>query len=128
MNLTRLGICLAALATLIVTASAQTPPACGAAPPKPPETDAWAVQLPTGRWITEIPGWVAAPAPVCWVLGRVELKHDGNPPDMPLTTEPGPWVYGVDYPLGEPCPPEALGNCFWPPNSPVTPPDGPYAK
>ena len=107
---------LLAAALLITGATAQTPPAatCGPAPPPPPETDAWAVQLSDGTWDTLVPGWVAAPAPDCWVLGRVLLtyvNHD-DPQGEPNDTTPGPWYAGLDYPEGEPCPAEALAGCY----------------
>lgn len=48
---------------------------------------------------------------------------DPNQPDGPpmdSVMEPGPWIAGLDYPAGDPCPAAANGNCYVPPNRPAT--------
>lgn len=111
---------------IVVFALADANAGCPAAPAPPPQTDAWALQLSDTAWATEVPGWVEAPAPLCWTLGRVRLVYDPTTNNDSAQTDmtPGPWIEGVDYPLGDPCPEAAQGNCYLSPNSPKDPPAG----
>lgn len=93
---------------------------CGPIPPPPPQTDAWAVRVSDTEWRTEVPGWVKAPEPACWVLGRVELKYEGDA-ETPGVDEPTPWVEGLDFPEGSPCPAEAVAGCWKQPYPWVSP-------
>ncbi len=86
---------------------------CGPVPPAPPQTDVWAVQVTETLWRSEVPGWVVAPYPVCWVMGRVDLAYDDSA-DTPLVEEPTPWAAGMDYPAGDACPVEAVAGCYTP--------------
>lgn len=95
-------------------------------PPLPKGTEAWAVQVSDTEWRTEVTAWVAMPPPACWALGRGELVYTDNEaeagaPDL----APGPWVYGVDYPVGTACPAAALAGCYIPPHPDVPPPVAP---
>jgi len=114
-----------ALSSLAVIAWAQTAPACGPRPYIPAETEAWAVQDPVYplKWHTEVQDWVKADPPICWVLARVPLTYPENyAPEGPPSQEPGPWIESLDFPKGEPCPPQAGGNCaMLPPPKVVAP-------
>jgi hypothetical protein len=104
----------AMLAAFSLLAAADEPPRtdCPPPPPKPPQDQAWAVQIDDVTWRTDVPGWVPVPFPICWKLGRVPLEYTGadNGTDE-VTDEEGPWIEGSDYPVGEPCPERAHGNC-----------------
>ncbi len=121
----RLLILLLGLPTLALN---QTVPAtCGPKPPSPfTQTEAWAVQVSATEWRTEVLGWVQAPAPICWVPGRVELEYSGSADTPPVDPpEPGPWIEGeLEWPMGTPCPEGAHGNCYLSPNKPKVPPAG----
>lgn len=95
---------------------------CGAPPAPPLEDNAWAVQISETQWRTEIPGWVVAPFPECWVLGRVELTYPQEVPETTVNDDVGPWVYGIDYPVGTACPVEAIAGCYVPPHPEAPPP------
>lgn len=80
--------------------------------------------LPDGTWgPTMEQGFVRGPGyPNCWVPGLVPYKGTWAAPEGPLSQDRGPWVEGLDYPIGEVCPIAAGGNCYPYPNKPKTPP------
>lgn len=91
--------------------------------PKPRNTDAFAVQVSETEWRTEVTAWVAGPGyPNCWVLARGELVYTNEAEEGAPDLSPGPYVYGIDYPVGTACPPEALAGCYVPPHPDVPPP------
>lgn len=94
-------------------------------PPLPKDTEAWAVQVSDTEWRTEVTAWVPAPNPVwpsCWVLGRGDLVYTNDAEEGEPDLSPGPWIYGIDYPVGTACPAAALAGCYVPPNPAVPPP------
>lgn len=108
---------LLALALLLGVAYARIPApptvvGCPAAPSAPAQTDAWPVQVSETEWRTDVPGWVAAPAPACWKLGRVPLAYYNDAPEV-LEQDPMPWAYGLDLPAETPCPATAV-SCYTP--------------
>ena len=76
-----------------------------------PSDEVYNVQVTETVWRFEVE--------VCGV--RVPLVY-ANDVEQELIQEPGPWVYGVDYPVGTACPIEALAGCYVPPNPEVPPP------
>lgn len=80
--------------------------------------------LPDGSWgPTMEQGFVKGPGyPNCWVPGLVPYTGEWHAPDGPPSLDEGPWVYGVDYPVGTACPKEAHAGCYIPPNPTVPPP------
>lgn len=69
--------------------------------------------LPDGSWgPTMRQGYVQAAYPACWATGLVPYTGEVSAPDGPLDTSPGPWIEGLDYPLGTPCPAAAHGVCY----------------
>lgn len=80
---------------------------------------------PDGSWgPTMEEGYVKGEYPNCWVLGLVPYTGEWRAPELPPTADAGPWIEGVDYALGDPCPEAANGNCYLSPNSPKDPPAG----
>jgi hypothetical protein len=68
------------------------------------------------RWVTAFPT-CGEYRNVTWLACGAE--HAEPRPETPTpqdpNAEPGPWIEGLDYPVGAPCPPEAKGNCYKPP-------------
>jgi hypothetical protein len=78
--------------------------------------------LPDGSWgPTMEQGYVKGEYPTCWVPGLVPYTGEWAAPEGPLAQEPGPWIEGVDYPLGEACPEAAGGKCYASPTPPPVP-------
>lgn len=76
-----------------------------------------------GEWTpTQEQGFVSAPYPACWTLGWVPYTGEWRAPDGPPSPDAGPWVYGVDYPVGTACPAAATAGCYIPPNPTVPAP------
>lgn len=69
--------------------------------------------------------WVERPVPITDCDGRI-LNPPVDDGASTAQTDPtrSPWLEGTDYPLGDPCPAEANGNCHPYPNTPREPPAG----
>lgn len=79
--------------------------------------------LPDGSWgPTQEQGFIAAPYPTCWTLAWVPYTGEWHAPDGLPTQDAGPWVYGIDYPVGTACPAQATAGCYIPPHPDVPPP------
>lgn len=82
-------------------------------------------QQADGTWgPTMEQGYIAAEYPACWVPGLVPYTGKWHAPELPPTADAGPWIEGVDYILGRPCPEAAHGNCYPSPYMPKEPPAG----
>jgi hypothetical protein len=69
--------------------------------------------------------WVDKPVPVTDCEGRqIAPLLEGHGSTAQTDETPGPWIEGVDYPMGAACPAEALGGCYPSPNTPKDPPPG----